>query len=135
MTALRLNLLSSVYAICRLEPQARIPDWVDFNGSVSGRAGGIVSISRTTDELSVLCEQSLIPDGIQSEKDWRCFKVEGPLSFQLTGILSSILGPLAKAEISILAFSTFDTDYVFVKEENLTRTLRIFQECGFAVAN
>jgi hypothetical protein len=106
-TNLTLSLLPDTFAICRLEPEADIPPWA--------LAGDFFSLTRTKEELSLLCPQEVVPEGLQCEKDWRCLKVEGPLDFSLTGILASLTAPLAQAGISILAVSTFDTDYLMVK--------------------
>ena len=66
-----------------------------------------------------------MPQEVKSERGWRCFKVEGPLDFELTGILSSLAQPLAAAHISIFAISTFDTDYLLVKKENLQKAQEV----------
>ena len=106
-TNLTLSLLPNTFAICKLEPEADIPPWA--------LAGDFYSLTRTKEELSLVCLQEAVPEGLQCEKDWRCLKVEGPLDFSLTGILASLTAPLAQAGISILAVSTFDTDYLLVK--------------------
>jgi len=108
--------------ICRLEPKANIPDWAD--------AAGFVSITRTSDELSIVCAEANVPDGVKSDRGWRCFKVEGPLDLSLTGLLSSLVSPLAEARINIFAISTFDTDYLLVKEEKVTRAAEVLSRSG-----
>lgn len=99
-----------MYGVCRLSPDAPIPSWAN---------GDFVSVTRSNDELSVVCIEEKIPLQIKCEKGWRVLKVMGPLDFSLTGILSSIVKPLADADISIFAISTFDTDYVLVKEVSI----------------
>jgi len=84
-----------------------------------------LSITKTKEELSVVCPEDVAPAAATIEPDWRCLKVEGPLDFGLTGILSSLLEPLAKAKIGIFTISTFDTDYILVKKENLRKTIAI----------
>lgn len=96
-------------------------------------AGSFFSITRTLEELSVVCAEQVIPEGITSEKGWRCLKVHGPLDFSLTGILSSLLHPLAKANISVFALSTYDTDYLLVKEADLERAKVVLLEAGHQV--
>jgi hypothetical protein len=81
------------------------------------------SVTRTPDELSIVCVESQAPDDAKSERGWRVLQVIGPLEFSLTGILAAIAAPLAAAGVSIFAISTFDTDYVLVKEENLAKAL------------
>lgn len=102
--------LSLSLAICRLDSDQLIPNWAinsDF-----------FSITKTADELSIVCNQSSVPDDIQHEKDWRCFKVVGPIHFSVVGVLADISDTLSTAQISIFAISTFDTDYILVKNEN-----------------
>ncbi|HEY4525795.1 MAG TPA: ACT domain-containing protein [Candidatus Paceibacterota bacterium] len=87
---------------------------------------GFYSITKTADELSVVCESDAIPPNCPKvEKGWRALKVEGPLDFSLTGILASLATPLAEAGISIFAISTYDTDYVLVKSENLPGAVEV----------
>jgi hypothetical protein len=112
--------------ICRLGPDAAVPDW--------SHRGALQSITRTGDELSVVCAEADLPDDVKSERGWRSFKVEGPLDLALTGILASLAGPLAEARINIFAVSTFDTDYVLVKEEMARRAAEVLIESGHRVA-
>lgn len=108
---LTLSVSPETFAVCRLEANATIPEWIDHNS--------FFSITRTKDELSVVCLEKDVPAQVKSEKNWRMFKVEGPLDFALTGILASLAQPLADAKISIFAISTYDTDYLLVKDEKL----------------
>lgn len=120
--ALTLAVLPDVLAVCRLDADAPIPSWVterDF-----------FSITRTRDELSMVCAQRDVPAGVRCERDWRALKVEGKLDFALTGVLTSLAAPLADAGISILAISTFDTDYLLVKETNLPRAIQVLSAAG-----
>jgi hypothetical protein len=71
-----------------------------------------------------------VPQGVKAEVPWTCFQLEGPFAFQLSGILASFIGPLAEAGIPIFAVSTYDTDYVFVKEEFAAAALCALQEAG-----
>ena len=115
---LALSVLPDQLAVCRLNADAQIPEWA-LNPAV------LTSITRTRDELSIVCPQANVPAGIKTETGWKALKVEGPLDFSLTGILASLANPLAEAKISIFAISTFDTDYVLVKEENLAAAVKI----------
>ncbi|MEE9530126.1 MAG: ACT domain-containing protein [Syntrophobacteria bacterium] len=121
-TNLTLSLLSDTFAICRLEPEADIPSWA--------LAGDFFSVTRTKEELSLVCLQESVPEGTRCEKGFRCFKVGGPLDFSLTGILSSLTIPLAQAGISVLAISTFDTDYLLVKETQVDRAVQKLSQAG-----
>jgi hypothetical protein len=83
--------------------------------------------------LSVVCPEDVVPPDTQREKGWRVFQVVGPLDFSLTGILSSIAGPLADAGVSIFALATYNTDYVMVKAHNLDRAVRALEAAGHRV--
>lgn len=104
--------------ICRLSAAEKIPEWVD-------KINDFVSITRTDEELSIVCPEESIPEDVQAEFGWRALKVKGQLDFNLTGILSSIAEPLANNSISIFAISTYDTDYVLVKQENFEEAVNI----------
>lgn len=125
-TNLTLSLLSETFAICRLGPEVDIPDW--------SQRGDFFSVTRTKEELSLVCLQELVPPGIRCEQGFRCIKVGGPLEFSLTGILSSLTVPLTQADISVLAISTFDTDYLLVREAHLERAVQILLQAGHQVA-
>jgi uncharacterized protein len=107
-TKLTLSVLPDVLAVCRLASDSAVPGWA--------MASGFSSITRTADELSIVCPQKQIPSGVRHEGGWRCLKVEGPLDFALTGILASLAVPLGDAGISIFAISTYDTDYQLVRD-------------------
>ena len=109
--ALTMKLMDGLYGVCRFNSDEAIPEWV-FQSS-------FYSVTKTLDELSVVCSQDSIPNKIKCEKDWRILRVEGPLDFSLIGILSSISTTLANKGISIFAISTYDTDYILVKDKNI----------------
>ena len=92
-----------------------------------------MSVTRTAEELSVVCEQAGVPANIQAERDWRALRIKGTLDFSLTGILANIAFPLANAGISIFAVSTFDTDYVLVKAERLGEAVSALTAAGHRV--
>lgn len=105
-------------AVCRLPAGSPPPAWV-FH-----READFFSITRTPDELSVVCaEDGLPPSMTQCEGGWRALELEGPIPFEAVGVLASLVAPLATAGIPVFALSTFDTDYVLVKEEQLARAL------------
>lgn len=111
---LTLTLLGGVFAVARLAAGQGVPDWVDWSDP-------LVSVTRTADELSVLCAQERLPPDATAERDWRAFKVEGPLDFALTGILARLTAPLAEAGIPVFAVSTYDTDYLLVRTRDAVR--------------
>ncbi len=121
---LNLIVLPSTFAVCRLAPNAPVPAWANE---------GFVSITRTPDELSIVCEQRHVSPDMAAERDWCCLGVVGPLDFALTGILLSLARPLAERGISIFAISTYDTDYVLVKAADLTTALATLREQGHSV--
>ena len=123
---LRLRVGPDTFAICRLDVSAPIPDWAT--------AGAIFSITRTAEELSIVCEQALVPNDIRSERDWRCLQVAGPLPFAMVGVLASLAQPLAEAKISVFAVSTFDTDYLLVKALHLAQAIEALQQFGHAIS-
>ena len=124
--SLTLALLEGRFAICRLGLGDEVPAWA--------ASGAFTSVTRTRDELSVVCAEGAVPEGIRCEGGWRVFQVEGPLDFGLTGILASVAVPLAEAGVSIFAVSTFDTDYVMVKEENVDRAVAVLGAAGHRVS-
>lgn len=111
---LTLSILPEKFGICHFDKKSPIPDW-----AIGGTS--FTSTTRTSDELSIILPQNKIPGGVMCEKDWRAFKVQGPLGFVLTGIVSSLSKPLAKAKISILYISTYETDYLLVEDKNLAK--------------
>ncbi len=122
---LNLSILPDVFAICRFDADAPIPPWVTTRD--------FFSITRTRGELSIVCPQRDVPAGVRCERDWRALKVDGTLDFALTGILASLAAPLADAGISIFAISTFDTDYLLVKDTNLQRATAVLSQAGHQV--
>jgi len=109
--------------VCRLDANAKLPDWL---------SGEFISVTRTSEELSIVCEQLDIAD-IAAEKDWRAFKVLGPLDFSEIGILARLSEVLAKNSISIFVISTYDTDYLLVKENKLLRAIEALNNDGHEV--
>jgi hypothetical protein len=124
---LKLAVTSDSLAVCRLEAGASIPAWAT--------AGQFFSVTKTADELSIVCAQSSVPADARCERGWRCLKVEGPLDFSLTGVMLSLCAPLASAGISLFAISTYDTDYLLVKGDDLERAILALTESGHQVEN
>ncbi len=122
MPSLSFRPLELSFAICRFAPTLNLPTWA-FEGE-------FFNITRTLEELSIVCLESQVPPDVKAEFGWKGFMLEGPFDFGLTGILSSVLLPLAEAQIGIFALSTFDTDYVLVKEEHFERALETLERAG-----
>ncbi|HVK60415.1 MAG TPA: ACT domain-containing protein [Bdellovibrionales bacterium] len=120
---MKLQVFPGTFSVCKLSSGVALPAWV--------AKSGFFAITNTSEELSIVCEQSLVPNDVKQETDWHVIKVEGPLDFGLTGILASIANPLAQAKISIFAISTFDTDYILVKATNLEPARIALENAGF----
>jgi hypothetical protein len=117
-TKLALSILPDKIGICHLDKNSPIPDWAQGESNFT-------SLARTMNELSIILPQEKIPGGILAEKDWRVFKVQGPLGFSLTGIVASLAKPLSDEQISIFYVSTYETDYVLVEDKNLAKAKEI----------
>ena len=122
MSSLHLTVQAGILAVCRLASDAPLPSW-----SVHGP---LISITRTADELSIVCPEERVPEGTTIERGWRSLKVEGPLDFALTGILVRLTTPLATAAISVFCFSTFDTDYVLIQRGDESRAIAAWRGAG-----
>jgi hypothetical protein len=122
---LTLTLLADTFAVCRLDAGAVVPEWA--------WTGEIACVTRTRDELSIVCRADLVPAEVRREGGWRCLKVKGPLDFSLSGVFARIAQPLADAGISLFAVMTYDTDYVMVKQERLRDAADALMAAGHAV--
>lgn len=122
---LTLQLIPGEFAVCRLPPNEPVPAWAS--------SAVFSSVTRTGDELSIICPAQPVPAGVQAERGWRLLKIAGPLDFGAVGVLASITAPLAATGISLLATATFDTDYVMVKAVRLDEALRALEAAGHAV--
>jgi len=123
--ALTLSVMPQRLAVCRLDPDEMIPDWL--------RECDFWSITRTAEELSVVLPQANVPRAWKAEGGWRCLKVHGPLDFSLTGVLASLASPLAEAGISIFAISTYDSDYALVRDHDLGEAKNVLSEAGHTI--
>jgi hypothetical protein len=110
--------VEGAYAVSRLDARDPLPGWA---------AGGpFVSITRTADELSVVCREEVVPEGVRCERGWQCLRVAGTLAF-------SLVGALADAGVSVFAVSTFDTDYLLVRQADFQRAVDVLLRAGHAV--
>ncbi len=120
---MKLSILPGSFAICRLSPDSEVPGWVWENKT-------LLSVTYTEDELSIVCQSSLVLSHIRAEMGWVAIKVQGPLDFSLTGVLAGLAGQLAAGGVSIFAISTFDTDYMLVKEQDVLQAKMILERNG-----
>jgi hypothetical protein len=121
----QLYALDDLYAVVRLEPDAGIPAWA--------QRGHFWSMTRSDNELSIVCRQDDVPREASAERGWCAFEVAGPLDFSLTGIVASLVAPLADEEIPLFVISTFETDYLLVREHDLHRSVEALTSAGHSV--
>ena len=122
---MQLYALDELYAVVRLEPDAAIPPW--------STRGPFWSITRSDAELSVVCRQDDVPPDASAERGWCAFEVAGPIDFSLTGVVSSLVAPLAEEEVPLFVVSTFETDYLLVREHDLQRSVEALTAAGHSV--
>ena len=122
---MRLFALDELYAIVRLHPDAGLPDWVE--------GGHFWSVTRSDSELSVVCREEDVPEDASAERGWCALEVAGPLDFSLTGVVASLVSPLADAAVPIFVLSTFDTDYLLVREPDLPRAAEALRGAGHTI--
>lgn len=102
-----LKRLEGDYGVARLAPYATIPKWAD--------GPGLVSITRTGEELSIACPAARIPPEVKADRDWKCWKFEGPFAFDEAGILLAVVRPLSEAGLGVFVVSSYDTDHLLLK--------------------
>jgi len=118
-----LMVLDGLYAIHRLAPDSPVPPALFEYG--------FYTISRTHDELSIVAPQSAQIESELVDSGWACMKVVGPLDLNITGVLAGISDVLAEVKISIFAISTYDTDYILVKERDIQKAQQALMEKGY----
>lgn len=121
---MNLELLSDTFAVCRLGPNAAVPPWA---------WGSFAAVTRTPEELSIVCLESNVPDQVRAERGWRCLRFAGSLDFSLTNIIAPLTTALSTARISVFVISTFETDYVLVKEAQLVDAINVLAATGYEI--
>ena len=124
---LTLTLLEGTFSLHRLEPDMEIPS--------AALRSPFFAITRTDDELSLVLPDTMEIKSNKSDSGWACFRVEGPLDFSLVGILAEISAVLANAKIPIFALSTFDTDYILVKQDHVRAAKEALVTAGYSLRN
>jgi len=119
---MKFKVLNGLYSVCRLKKEDKIPDWINKSE--------FYSITQTNNELSIVCYQENVPVSVKSEKDWKIITIDEKLDFSLIGIISRISTLLAENKISIFVISTFDTDYILIKQENFEKTIKLLKTIG-----
>ncbi|HEY0140509.1 MAG TPA: ACT domain-containing protein [Thermoanaerobaculia bacterium] len=122
---LRLTLLPDLLAVARLAPDEAMPAWA---------RGPLLSVTWTADELSIICTDEAVPEGVQAERNWRVMKVEGPIPFDAIGVAAALVSPLATARISVFFLSTYDTDYLMVKDDLLADGIDALRRAGHDIS-
>jgi hypothetical protein len=127
VTDFPLIFLAERFAVCRLPAESPYPEWAP--------AGNLLALVSTPTGLTVVCEERYAPPEVKAERGWRAFQVQGPLDFTLVGVLAAIAAPLAQAGVGIFVISTYETDYILVKETALERARQALSLAGFLVLN
>ena len=117
--------LAERVAVVRLEARTEVPMWA--------WTGSLTAVVRTGDELTIVCDQNSVPGDVRSERDWVALKLEGALPLSTTGVLASLLGPLASASVAVFVISTFDTDYILVNADDIQRAKGILKAEGHRI--
>ena len=128
---LDLDLLPEEYAVCRLPAGSALP--ASLSNGPDDKS--VLSVTWAPDELSVICPADRVPEGATVEASWRCLRVVGPLDLALTGVLASLIGPLADARVNIVAFSTYDTDYLLIPQVRLSEAVDTLIAAGHRLAS
>jgi len=126
--SLHLEAIEIRLAVCRLDAGSDVPPWVD-------RSMEFTSVTRTIDELSIVCARDAVPEGVPMEGPWRALRVQGPIVMTLIGVVAALANPLADAGISIFAISTFDTDYILVHEPDFDAAVGALTRAGHVVVS
>jgi hypothetical protein len=120
-----LFLLPETFAICRLAADAVVPAWA--------AQGQFFSITRTSDELSVIAGTALVPERLRTEVSWRVMKVHGTFDLSEVGVIAALVTPLAAAGVSVFTVSTFDTDYLLVQCGQLREAVAALRDAAHTV--
>jgi hypothetical protein len=123
-----IELLGDRLAICRSDKNKPVPGWANSPG------GGLWSVTETRGEVSIIVADAQAPRDAKCERGWRLLMVKGPLDFNQVGIIAGLSGTLADAGVSIFALSTYDTDYIMVKQADLDRALTALRQAGYPVS-
>lgn len=119
--SLRFRVRAGNYAVCRVAPDDPVPAWA---------RGRFLSVTRTRDELSIICAARAVPAAVQAARGWRLIELVGPFPLTATGVMAAVARPLASARISVLAIATYDTDYFLVPRERLEEALMVLAQAG-----
>jgi hypothetical protein len=127
MNAKQLTLIvqPGLYGVCRLSPSEPVPDW--------SLQGEFFSVTRTAEEISIVCDETQIPSTVLCEQNWRMLKIAGILDFALVGIVAGVSAVLAAAQLGIFVLSTYNTDYILVKQVDFPAAVAALRAAGYEV--
>ena len=118
---LEIKTISQDFSVCKVEDLSKVDFTQEF-----------CFIGKTDEELSLVCPTETVPENATHRNDgWKAFRIQGVLDFSLIGILSKISGILAENEIGIFAVSTYNTDYIFIKEDDFEKALTVLEAAGY----
>lgn len=126
MPVRRLRCLPGDYAVARLAPATPVPVWADGEG--------FVSITRTQDELSIVCRAGRVPAGIPCSGPWTCFQLQGPFAFDEAGVVLEVIKPVSENGIGIFVVSTYDGDHILIQQQDVLSALALWQAAGHEVS-
>jgi hypothetical protein len=124
---LLIRLVDAEYAITRLNIGTPLPEWL--------MGPGFWTVSSSREEMTLVCRAARIPPGVQSSGGWRCLRIEQHFSFEVPGVLASVLNPLSEAGVGIFANSTFSTDYVFIMGSDLDKAVAALKAHGHDITS
>lgn len=122
---IRLRWHPNAFAICKLPPDHPQPDWLERSP--------FYTVSRTATELSVTCREDLIPAGVPTEAGFRLLSIEGTIAFETVGVIAGLSACLAREDIPVIVQSTFDTDYILVKNRYFRGATKALRTSGYEV--
>lgn len=120
--SIRLRVVPGIYGLVRLAADARIPDWID--------GPGFSAVIRADDELTLVCPQDRIPDAMDADCNWRCFRSVGPFAFDATGIVLSLIQPLSTQGIGVFVVCTFDGEHILVPSQDWDKSRALLERAG-----
>jgi hypothetical protein len=122
---LTLSVVEGQYAIAKLAPDSAIPDWA--------MCGPFFSVTRSTDELSLVVAETSLPAEIEASRNWHMLRVHGPFAFNEVGVLAALANPLARLGVGIFVLSTYDTDYLLVQREDIPVAVETLEHAGHRI--
>ena len=124
---LTLSVMNGLFAVVKLSPESAIPDWAT--------RGGFFSVTRNSEELSLVVPEANIPATIHAAGGWRLLKVHGPFAFNEVGVVAALANPLARIGVGIFVISTYDTDYLLVQQEEIPAAIEALEHAGHRISN